>query len=88
MPSNKTAVKQPMTVGRLASAVGIDTQRLYSMVRRGDIRSQRLLGRRVVIPADEADRIIASVMKVETKAGPRVYFNIEKAVNRLAEERI
>jgi predicted site-specific integrase-resolvase len=72
-----------MTVGMLANAVGIDTQRLYSMVRRGDIRSQRLVGRRVVIPPDEANRVIASVMHVDTKGGPRVYFNLEKVEDRI-----
>jgi hypothetical protein len=81
--ASTTMPTQPVTVSVLSDLTKVNAQRLYSMVRRGQIRSQRLTGRRVVIPVDEVKRVMSSATTVVCRGGPRTYFDLDALEERI-----
>jgi excisionase family DNA binding protein len=68
-------VSTPLSIGGLAARLGVPRQRIYNMVYAGRIRAVSM-GSSLVIPLDEANRIIESAVIVGTKEGrDRIAFN-------------
>lgn len=70
-------VTQPMSVASLAKAVGVDRQRLYTLLRRGNIKATPMIGGYVIMP-DEANRVIDAATRIMTVTGDRVLFDLEE----------
>jgi predicted site-specific integrase-resolvase len=77
MPSAKRKTPNfdhPVSIAVLADHLGISRQRVYNMIRRGEIRTTTLSGSLVVTPA-EAARIADAAVRVDTRAGNRLAFD-------------
>jgi excisionase family DNA binding protein len=68
-------VEQAMSIGGLAERLGIPRQRVYNLIRRKQIRAVPMSGG-LVIPTEEANRILDAAVRVSTKEGRgRVVFD-------------
>jgi excisionase family DNA binding protein len=71
MPSAQrkpTAPERPISIGGLAERLGISRQRVYNLVRRGQIRAEPMSGSLVIQP-EEAARVIDAATRVDTRTG-------------------
>ena len=59
----------------LARRLGVPRQRIYNLHKAGKIHAYLAGGQSLVIPAGEADRIIAAAVTVKTANGTRIVFN-------------
>lgn len=62
------AVDRPLSLGTLASRLGIPRQRVYNLVRLGQIKVEPMVGGMVVMP-EEARRILDAAVRIETPKG-------------------
>jgi len=63
-----TAVSNAMSIAGLADRLGIPRQRVYNLVKRGQIRAEPISGS-LVIPREEAARVIDAAVRVDTRNG-------------------
>lgn len=61
-------IERPVSIGGLANYLGIPRQRIYNLVRRGQIQAEVVAGTQVISPK-EAVRVIEAAMRVDTKKG-------------------
>jgi hypothetical protein len=70
-----TVLERPVSIGGLAHYLGVPRQRIYNLVRRGQIRADTMSGGLVIQP-NEAARVIDAAVKVDTRKGnTRLVFN-------------
>ena len=62
------APERPISIGGLAERLGISRQRVYNLVRRGQIRAEPMSGSLVIQP-EEAARVIDAATRVDTRTG-------------------
>jgi hypothetical protein len=80
MPSalRKTApvapVTRPVSIAGLAERLGVPRQRVYNLVRRGQVKAEPLSGNLVIQP-EEALRVIEAAIRVDTRKGSRLVFD-------------
>jgi excisionase family DNA binding protein len=67
-------VNRPLSIAGLAERLGVPRQRVYNLVRRGQIRAEPLSGTLVIQP-DEASRVIEAAVRVDTRRGSRLVFD-------------
>ena len=68
-------VTQPVSIGGLAAHLGVPRQRIYVLVKQGQIRALPMSGG-LVITAEEANRVIEAAIRVDTRDGrSRLVFN-------------
>lgn len=64
----QSSLNSGMSIGALATYLGVGRERIYDMVKRGKIRTvQTSAGQ--IIPPSECDRIIASMITVTVPSG-------------------
>lgn len=61
-------VERPVSIGGLANYLGIPRQRVYNLVKRGQIKTEQMSGGLIIQP-DEASRVIDAAVRVDTKKG-------------------
>lgn len=66
-------ITRPISVGALAKHLGIPRQRVYNMVRRGEIKTVNMTGGMVITP-QEAVRVLEAATHIDTKGGQRLAF--------------
>lgn len=59
---------RPMSIGGLADHLGVTRQRLYTMVRDGQIRVEKAPGGLMVSPAEVA-RVLDAAIRIDTRKG-------------------
>lgn len=79
MPTNalrKVApdVNRPLSIAGLAERLGVPRQRVYNLIKRGQIRAEPLSGGLVIQP-EEAARILDAAIRVDTRKGSRLAFD-------------
>ena len=65
---------RPVSIAVLADKVGISRQRVYNMIKRGEIKAVDLPGGLVIEPPEVA-RITEAATRVSTMAGDRLVFD-------------
>jgi predicted site-specific integrase-resolvase len=71
---NMDPPEHPVSIAALANRLGISRQRVYALVKRGQIHAETMSGSLVVTP-DEAARIMEAAIRVDTLAGNRLVFD-------------
>jgi hypothetical protein len=61
-------LEHPVSLGGLADRLGVPRQRVYNLVRRGQIKAEPLSGGLVVQP-EEAMRILDAAVRIDTRRG-------------------
>jgi hypothetical protein len=61
-------VERPLSIGGLATRLGVPRQRIYNLVNRGKIKAEPMSGGLVIQP-DEAKRVIDAAVRIDTKKG-------------------
>lgn len=59
---------QPISIGGLADYLGVPRQRVYNLVKRGQMKTETMAGGLVVQPS-EANRILDAAIRVSTRQG-------------------
>jgi hypothetical protein len=67
-------VERPVSIAGLAERLGVPRQRIYNLVRRGQIKAEPLSGTLIVQP-EEATRLIEAAIRVDTRKGTRLVFD-------------
>ena len=68
-------VTKPVSIGGLAAHLGVPRQRVYVLVKQGQIRAVPMSGGLVITP-EEANRVIEAAIRVDTRDGrSRLVFN-------------
>jgi predicted site-specific integrase-resolvase len=57
-----------MSIGGLADRLGVPRQRVYNLIKRGQIKAEPLSGGLVIQP-EEAARVIDAAVRVDTREG-------------------
>jgi hypothetical protein len=65
---------RPVSIAGLAERLGVPRQRVYNLVRRGQVKAEPLSGNLVIQP-DEALRVIEAAIRVDTRKGSRLVFD-------------
>jgi hypothetical protein len=69
------APERPVSIGGLAHYLGVPRQRIYNLVRRGQIKAETMSSGMVILPS-EAARVIDAATKIEThKGSSRIVFD-------------
>jgi len=76
MPSalRKTPPERPISIAGLAERLGVPRQRVYNLVKRGQVKAEALSGGLVIQP-EEAARILEAAIRVDTRSGSRLVFD-------------
>lgn len=64
----ETAVMNPMSIGGLAARLGVPRQRVYNLVKRGQVKAETMAGGLIIQP-EEATRVIEAAIRVDTRKG-------------------
>ena len=67
-------VERPLSIAGLADRLGVPRQRVYNLVKRGQVKAEPLSGGLVIQP-DEASRVIDAAIRVDTRRGSRLVFD-------------
>jgi hypothetical protein len=67
-------VTRPLSIAGLAERLGVPRQRVYNLVRRGQVRAEPLSGTLVIQP-EEASRVLDAAIRVDTRKGSRLVFD-------------
>ena len=67
-------VNRPLSIAGLAERLGVPRQRVYNLVRRGQVRAEPLSGTLVIQP-EEASRVLDAAIRVDTRKGSRLVFD-------------
>lgn len=67
-------VTRPLSIAGLAERLGVPRQRVYNLVRRGQVRAEPLSGTLVIQP-EEASRVMDAAIRVDTRKGSRLVFD-------------
>ena len=68
------AVTRPLSIAGLADRLGVPRQRVYNLVKRGQVRAEPLSGGLVIQP-EEASRVLDAAIRVDTRRGSRLVFD-------------
>jgi hypothetical protein len=63
-----TNIDHPVSIGGLADMLGVPRQRVYNLVRRGQVRAEPMSGGLVVQPK-EAMRVLDAAIRIDTRRG-------------------
>lgn len=77
MPSalrKAATVERPLSIAGLADRLGVPRQRVYNLVKRGQVKAEPLSGGLVIQP-DEASRVLDAAIRVDTRRGSRLVFD-------------
>ena len=75
LPPTTAPITHPLSIGGLADHLGVPRQRVYNLLKRGQLRAEQMAGGLVVQP-DEANRILDAAIRVDTRKGRnRLVFN-------------
>ena len=67
-------INRPLSIAGLAERLGVPRQRVYNLIKRGQIRAEPLSGGLVIQP-QEASRVIEAAIRVDTRKGSRLAFD-------------
>jgi hypothetical protein len=73
-PASDAPVNRPLSIAGLAERLGIPRQRVYTLVKRGQIKAEPLSGGLVIQP-EEAARVLEAAIRVDTRKGSRLAFD-------------
>jgi excisionase family DNA binding protein len=68
------APERPMSIGGLAERLGVPRQRVYNLIKRGQIRAVPVSGALVIQP-EEVARVLDAAVRVDTRMGNRLVFD-------------
>ena len=66
--------ERPVSIGGFAERLGVPRQRVYNMVRRGQIKAVPVNGTLVILQ-EEAARVLDAAVRVDTRKGNRLVFD-------------
>ena len=66
--------ERPISIGGLAERLGVPRQRVYNLIRRGQIHAEPISGTLVIQP-NEAARVLEAATRVDTRMGSRLVFD-------------
>jgi len=66
--------ERPISIGGLAERLGVPRQRVYNLVKRGQVKAEPMSGTLVISP-DEAARVLEAATRVDTRMGSRLIFD-------------
>ena len=67
-------VNRPLSIAGLAERLGVPRQRVYNLVKRGQVRAEPVSGGLVIQP-EEASRVIEAAIRIDTRKGSRLVFD-------------
>jgi plasmid maintenance system antidote protein VapI len=73
-PAPPAPPENPVSVGGLAKRLGVPRQRVYDLVRRGQVKAEPIGGALVITP-EEATRVIEAATRIDTRMGSRLVFD-------------